>query len=306
MEPNSGPLTYLYYQRTDGYIYESRIEFISGWESETRVVKAKMGSPLSAIAFASWYPAGIRLYYLDDVDGEDRLMEHRRAGTKWASGGTLPTSSIALNTRIASCGWGDELSHTIIVYYQNADMTLSALEYSPSQQWQNGGSFVRGCSGSSMSVNRTNGSIRVYCQGEDDALLECVLTPETARNTRMFASLHPVPMARGTSISGVAWKDALTDQRVCFVDSLGNIQELCDSGLGWAIAAPLRYAANVPAPNGPRVPVPARVNQGARLASVLHCPDPTKISVFFKALTEDHFSVLEWYENEWHLEKLNF
>lgn len=91
-----------------------------GWISESKVVHAKLGSPIGALAFTIMEPVQIRLFYLD---GEDRLMEHCWVGSSWASGAVLPVDSIAANSKIACCGWDDRkgpqiIDHRLLPYSQ--------------------------------------------------------------------------------------------------------------------------------------------------------------------------------------------
>jgi hypothetical protein len=122
----SGP-----WQRSDGYIYEGACSGKWYTTRDRELVKAKLGTPITALGFAKWYPIHLRIYYLDD---QNRITEYCWTREEWEWERMIPSPSMAANTRLACYGWtvGESATggaHHINIFYQKSDTVLSTISY---------------------------------------------------------------------------------------------------------------------------------------------------------------------------------
>lgn len=312
-EYNPGALVFLYYQRADGYIYEARVEYVQYYNvshlvRESRVVQAKLGSPISAFAFTAWDPVQIRLYYLDD---DNSIREHRWLGNDsgWASGGALPipAHSIAANSRIASCGWGDANAPEISVFYQDTNQMINTLRFASGTGWSPADRLVRGCSGSSLaashSVDVGIGVTRLYCQSDANALIECTITPFNTSCFNMTVHHEMPAIYAGASITSLVYSlnspTYSNRRRLYFMNAQNSIQEVwhfTQSNLGWC------FPSKTTVDHSTRQPAAFRA--GTRLAVVFHADQ--RISLFCREPDSDHFIEIPPFHGSYgsHLKKL--
>jgi hypothetical protein len=275
----------VYYQQTDGYVYEGAWDQGHGWNSgNTRLFHAKIGTPLAAIVFAVSQPQ-IRVYYLDNANNiQEYVYSHG-----WSKGSTLPSTSVFPNTSLAAVTWGN--GPQIRIYYQRQDASIQEIVFSSGWSLVHHFSNTTGYLGSGLAAVLINNSpsLRVYYQAKNFALHELAWTGSWSERA-LNVSLPP-----RAGIAAVAWLDGSNKPhiRVYFPDSSGHVLELnYNASTGW-ITPPSR-------------PTNVITRVRAPIAAVEWGSGPVNLRVYFQSTSSNNLTEMVYNGSSWSYHTLGF
>jgi len=283
---NNGLHIRVYYQRVDGFIYEAAWDQNSGWNAgNTKLVQAKIGTPISAIVFAVTQPQ-IRLYYLDNAN----VVQEFVFSSGWSKGATLPSTSVSPITSLAAVTWGS--GPEIRVYYQRQDSSIQEIAFSSG--WSLGNQFknTAGYPGTSLSAVLSNGnpSIRVYYQAQDLTLHELNWSGGWSEGV---IKVSPPPAA---GMVAVSWLDASGNNpsiRIYFADNSGDVQELSyNTSTGWVTP--------------PAIPTSVATSFRIPIGAIAWGNGPVNIRVYFQSSSQNQLTEMAWGGSSWSFGTMGF
>jgi len=226
---NNGVHIRVYFQHTDGWVYEAAYDDPRGWTPQAETVKlfqAKQRTPLAAVVWDTQasHPPQIRVYYIDD---QNAIREHVYSGG-WENGATLPSSNVSPISNLGATSWTDDPE--IRVYYQQGDNTIQEIVWSGN--WGVGHHFSEiAIPGSAIGATVLDAAptLRVYYQAYDLSLHE-----QAWGGSWSDRKLNVTPVPQG-GIAPVGWFDTNNDAHIriylpLFTGVADDIKELSYNG----------------------------------------------------------------------------
>jgi len=275
----------VYFQRTDGFVYEAQYDSnAGGFHTVTSLFPAKIGTSLAAVVI-NQSPLQIRVFYQDP---NYAIQEQVFDGSTWTQGDGLPSDDASPITSLGAAAWNVSGTTGIRVYYQKLDTTLGEIIFD--NTWSIGQNFSNlGFPGSGIGVALLSNSslpaspvFRVYYQGRDLSLHQLEFDGVNWSDEGLSESVAITP-GPGAGISVVNWADSGNTEseiRVHYEEENGRIAQanyLHPSG-GWVTPS---IISNVVA--GFRTPITSTVWGGA---SDLH------IGVYLQSSTQNPLSLI--------------
>ncbi len=236
----------VYFQRDDGFIYQSIWNERGGWEPTVqKLYEAKLGTSITA-NYLGLADGIIRIFFSSPND-DISLASYLLPKDKWTDPSTILSASVGKIlsiTSLAATGWFVEGRGTFRLFYQRQDFTIQELvQATGDDPWVLGTRFkVPAYPGSSItassvaSLSNSDGSHRVYYQATDTSIYELAWGTDGVIWTEVH---HNVTIPPRSGLGSTIWRSADNiHAKLYFLNNSGVIQEWQFDGVGTSLLSP--------------------------------------------------------------------
>lgn len=289
---NSGEHIRVYFQHTDGWVYEAAYDEPRGWTTPSQTVRlfqAKQRTPIASIVWDTQasHPPQIRVYYIDD---KNAIREHVYSNG-WSNGATLPASNISPISNLAATSWTDQPQ--IRVYYQRVDNTIQEVVWSGG--WSVGAHFSQQAipgSGLGATVLDAAPTLRVYYQAEDLYLHEQAWSGSWSDRQ---LDVRVVPQG---GIAPVGWFDQGNNSHIrVYLPIFNGVQDDVNE---------LSYNHETNWVYPPSNPTQTAVRNNSPIAAIQWNKGPVQIRVYTQAINQEKITEMVWNGSAWSAQVLPF